>query len=159
MGEAKVQGHIVSPTSYWLPSFSFHVSLPILKIQLFMQGEGHSSRSHGVSNVLSTLIPFHVNQPDLDPRSPRVLVNIGSCNGMLPDGTKPLPEPTSVNFLSKHKISHLRNTFENVDRMGAILFRTQWVKKDYIMAGHAIVVAKDITLLFYHGNAVILTLW
>ena len=29
----------------------------------------------------------------------------------------------------------------------------------YIMAGHAIVVAKDITLLFYHGNAVILTLW
>ena len=33
---------------------------------------------------------------------------------------------------------------------------------DYIMAGHAIVVAKDITyvtLLFYHGNAVILTLW
>ena len=28
----------------------------------------------------------------------------------------------------------------------------------YIMAGHAIVVAKDITLLFYHGNAVILTL-
>ena len=30
---------------------------------------------------------------------------------------------------------------------------------NYIMAGHAIVVAKDITLLFYHGNAVILTLW
>ena len=29
----------------------------------------------------------------------------------------------------------------------------------YIMAGRAIVVAKDITLLFYHGNAVILTLW
>ena len=29
----------------------------------------------------------------------------------------------------------------------------------YIMAGHAIVVVKDITLLFYHGNAVILTLW
>ena len=28
----------------------------------------------------------------------------------------------------------------------------------YIMAGHAIVVVKDITLLFYHGN-VILTLW
>ena len=28
-----------------------------------------------------------------------------------------------------------------------------------IMAGHAIVVVKDITLLFYHGNAVILTLW
>ena len=28
----------------------------------------------------------------------------------------------------------------------------------YIMAGHAIVVVKDITLLFYHGNAVILTL-
>ena len=25
------------------------------------------------------------------------------------------------------------------------------------MAGHAIVVVKDITLLFYHGNAVILT--
>ena len=29
----------------------------------------------------------------------------------------------------------------------------------YIMAGHAIVVVKDITLLFYHENAVILTLW
>ena len=29
----------------------------------------------------------------------------------------------------------------------------------YIMAGHANVVVKDITLLFYHGNAVILTLW
>ena len=29
----------------------------------------------------------------------------------------------------------------------------------YIMAGHAIVVVKDITLLFYHGKAVILTLW
>ena len=29
----------------------------------------------------------------------------------------------------------------------------------YIMAGHAIVVVKDITLLFYHGNAVIVTLW
>ena len=29
----------------------------------------------------------------------------------------------------------------------------------YIMAGHAIVVVKDITLLFYYGNAVILTLW
>ena len=29
----------------------------------------------------------------------------------------------------------------------------------YIMAGHAIVVVKDITLLFYHGNAFILTLW
>ena len=29
---------------------------------------------------------------------------------------------------------------------------------DYIMAGHAIVVVKDINLLFYHGNAVILTL-
>ena len=29
----------------------------------------------------------------------------------------------------------------------------------YIMAGHAIVVVKDKTLLFYHGNAVILTLW
>ena len=29
---------------------------------------------------------------------------------------------------------------------------------NYIMAGHAIVVAKDITLLFYHGNAAILTL-
>ena len=28
----------------------------------------------------------------------------------------------------------------------------------YIMAGHAIVVVKDITLLFYHGNAVILAL-
>ena len=31
--------------------------------------------------------------------------------------------------------------------------------RDYKMAGHAIVVVKDITLLFYHGNAVILTLW
>ena len=30
---------------------------------------------------------------------------------------------------------------------------------NYIMAGHAIVVVKDKTLLFYHGNAVILTLW
>ena len=29
----------------------------------------------------------------------------------------------------------------------------------YTMAGHAIVVVKDINLLFYHGNAVILTLW
>ena len=29
----------------------------------------------------------------------------------------------------------------------------------YIMDGHAIVVVKDINLLFYHGNAVILTLW
>ena len=28
----------------------------------------------------------------------------------------------------------------------------------HIMAGHAIVVAKDITLLFYHRNDVILTL-
>ena len=28
----------------------------------------------------------------------------------------------------------------------------------YIMAGHAIVVVKDMNLLFYHGNAVILTL-
>ena len=31
--------------------------------------------------------------------------------------------------------------------------------KFYIMAGHAIVVVKDTNLLFYHGNAVILTLW
>ena len=30
---------------------------------------------------------------------------------------------------------------------------------NYIMAGHAIVVVKDINLLFCHGNAVILTLW
>ena len=29
----------------------------------------------------------------------------------------------------------------------------------YIMAGHAIVVVEEINLLFYHGNAVILTLW
>ena len=29
----------------------------------------------------------------------------------------------------------------------------------YKLAGNAIVVAKDTTLLFYHGNAVILTLW
>ena len=29
----------------------------------------------------------------------------------------------------------------------------------YIMAGHANVVVKDINLLFYHGNAVILTPW
>ena len=29
----------------------------------------------------------------------------------------------------------------------------------YIMAGRAIVVVKDINLLFYHENAVILTLW
>ena len=29
----------------------------------------------------------------------------------------------------------------------------------YIMAGHANVVVKDITLLFYHRNAVILVLW
>ena len=43
---------------------------------------------------------------------------------------------------------------------------TRWIHKEqnatitnYIMAGHAIVVAKDITLLFHHGNAVILTLW
>ena len=34
-----------------------------------------------------------------------------------------------------------------------------WHVTIYIMAGHAIVVVKDITLLFYHGNAVILTLW
>ena len=33
------------------------------------------------------------------------------------------------------------------------------IHPNYIMAGHAIVVVKDITLLFYHGNAVILTLW
>ena len=31
--------------------------------------------------------------------------------------------------------------------------------QNYIMAGHAIVVVKDITLLFYRGNGVILTLW
>ena len=30
---------------------------------------------------------------------------------------------------------------------------------NYILAGHAIVVVKDMNLLFYHGNAVILTLW
>ena len=30
---------------------------------------------------------------------------------------------------------------------------------NYLMAGRAIVVAKDITVLFYHGKAVILTLW
>ena len=35
----------------------------------------------------------------------------------------------------------------------------QCIVQYYIMAGHAIVVVKDITLLFYHGNAVILTLW
>ena len=29
---------------------------------------------------------------------------------------------------------------------------------NYIMAGHAIVVVKDINLLFYHGNAVIMIL-
>ena len=34
-----------------------------------------------------------------------------------------------------------------------------WLAYHYIMAGHAIVVVKDINLLFYHGNAVILTLW
>ena len=33
------------------------------------------------------------------------------------------------------------------------------IKCDYVMAGHAIVVVKDKTLLFYHGNAIILTLW
>ena len=35
-------------------------------------------------------------------------------------------------------------------------YNTIWY---YIMAGHAIVVFKDTNLLFYHGNAVILTLW
>ena len=34
-----------------------------------------------------------------------------------------------------------------------------FVVTHYIMAGHAIVVVKDINLLFYHGNAVILALW
>ena len=33
------------------------------------------------------------------------------------------------------------------------------ITSNYIMAGHPIVVVKDINLLFYHGNAVILTLW
>ena len=37
--------------------------------------------------------------------------------------------------------------------------RGKYIKFHYIMAGHAIVVVKDINLLFYHGNAVILTLW
>ena len=41
----------------------------------------------------------------------------------------------------------------------AILWLPQEPVENYIMAGHAIVVVKDITLLFYHGNAVILTLW
>ena len=36
---------------------------------------------------------------------------------------------------------------------------TQCIVQIYIMAGHAIVVVKDINLLFCHGNAVILTLW
>ena len=45
----------------------------------------------------------------------------------------------------------------NLAIRGTIIFRLKVVY--YIMAGHAIVVAKGITLLFHHGNAVILTLW
>ena len=68
-------------------------------------------------------------------------------------GDKPLSEPMMVSLLT-----HICVT------------RPQWVNivwgkcfllngTNYIMDGHAIVVVKDITLLFYHGNAVILTLW
>ena len=40
----------------------------------------------------------------------------------------------------------------------AVIIYVYWKVNYYIMAGHAIVVVKDIILLFYHGNAVILTL-
>ena len=33
------------------------------------------------------------------------------------------------------------------------------IVENYIMAGHAVVVVKDINLLFHQRNAVILTLW
>ena len=43
------------------------------------------------------------------------------------------------------------------DRKRAVVW--SWLVLHYIMAGRAIVVVKDINLLFYHGNAVTLTPW
>ena len=64
-----------------------------------------------------------------------ILVVIGSNNGLVPDGTKPLPEPMltycqqdpqgyiSIKFCSKFKYLHWRNAFENVIcKMVAISF-------------------------------------
>ena len=50
--------------------------------------------------------------------------------------------------MSSMKIGQFRNQFHE----------SLFIGLDYIMASHAIVVVKDIILLFYHGNAVILTL-
>ena len=47
----------------------------------------------------------------------------------------------------------------NVNIFGLIPWQKAYWNLIYIMAGCAIVVVTDITLLFYHGNAVILTLW
>ena len=39
-----------------------------------------------------------------------ILVNIGSGNGLLPDGTKPLPEPVSTDQWRLYKGNFTRDT-------------------------------------------------
>ena len=40
-----------------------------------------------------------------------ILVNIGSGNGLLPDGTKPLPEPMSI-FHQRSFVAFMFNEFK-----------------------------------------------
>ena len=62
-------------------------------------------------------------------------------------------EPRKAEIVSKSKLVH------SVFIKTLYWINHRWYFLFYIIAGHAIVVAKDITLLFYHGNADILTLW
>ena len=76
MGEVKVESHNMSPTFSWLTSLSFHVHRAsrswdmtfqnlTFKIKGQGHGWGHSSKSQGVSNILSTHIPFVPCQSDI----------------------------------------------------------------------------------------------
>ena len=64
MGEVKVESHNMGPTFSRLTSLSFHVDRLwlfqnlTLKIKGEGHGWGHTSKSHGGSNILSTHIPF-----------------------------------------------------------------------------------------------------
>ena len=72
----------------------------------------------------------------------RILINIGSGNGLLPDSTKPLPEPlmtycqcdphSHCNWNQNTKILFKENTFENVVcKTSSILFSPRYVNESW----------------------------
>ena len=72
MGKIKVWGHKVGPTSYFLlthiPFIPWQSALPFLRygyFKIWPWKQGHTWRSHGGPNILSTQIPFIPCQPSL----------------------------------------------------------------------------------------------